>query len=248
MAMITSQQPSIAALPAKQRPEVTPTSGTEPAEPAQEMKGHAVEAATTGAVGIPGATAAALGEEHHGQPQPLGELEHAVLLAVVLEALGAGEHRVVVGHDDALGPASSNSSPLTRPIPATRPSAGVRSIRSSTARRCRCAAMASGPYSTKDPGSNRSATFSRAVRCPVLRRRATASGRASSTVVAWRRCTSARSARMWSRSIARDSYASSAGISRSSMWTAGCPSGTVSPSATARSRTTPPAGAAITCS
>ena len=49
-------------------------------------------------------------------------------------------------------------------MPATRPSAGVRAIRSSTVRRRRCAAITSGPYSTKVPGSQRSSTFSRAVR------------------------------------------------------------------------------------
>ncbi len=53
------------------------------------------------AVGVAGPTAAAFGEEHDRQPPLLGELEHAVLLAVVLRALRAGEHRVVVGHHDA---------------------------------------------------------------------------------------------------------------------------------------------------
>src|SRR5947208_16501892 len=59
---------------------------------------------------------------------------------------------------------SSKRWPFTRPMPATSPSAGVRSISSSTGRRRRCAAMTSGPYSTKVPGSQRSSTFSRAVR------------------------------------------------------------------------------------
>ena len=44
--------------------------------------------------------------------------------------------------------------------------------------------------------------FSRAVRWPVLRRRATASGRAASRQLAWRASTSARSGRIASRSIA----------------------------------------------
>ena len=52
--------------------------------------------------------------------------------------------------------------------PATKPSAGVLAIRSSSERRLRCAAMASAPYSTKLPGSTRSAMFSRAVRRPVV--------------------------------------------------------------------------------
>ena len=36
-----------------------------------------------------------------GRRHSLGQLEHAVLLAVVLQPLRAGEHGVVVGHDDA---------------------------------------------------------------------------------------------------------------------------------------------------
>ena len=47
-----------------------------------------------------------------------------------------------------------------------KPSAGVRAIRSSSSRRPRWAAIAKRPYSTKEPGSTRSATFSRAVRPP----------------------------------------------------------------------------------
>ena len=153
------------------------------------------------AVGVAGPAAAALGEEHDRQPQPLGELEQPVLLAVVLRALRAGEHGVVVGHDHAARAGrrrTGRRSPCR--CPATRPSAGVRSMRSSSGRRRRCAAITSGPYSTKVPGSQRSSTFSRAVRWPVLRRRATASGRASSSADAWRSSTSARSGRMWSRS------------------------------------------------
>ena len=86
--------------------------------------------------------------------------------------------------------------PLMRPTPATRPSAGLRVSRSSSARRWRCAATISGPYSTNVPGSIRSSTFSRAVRWLVLRRRLTASGRFSSRVRARRASTSARSGRM----------------------------------------------------
>ena len=63
---------------------------------------QAVEPADTDAVGVAGAAAAALGEEHDRQAQLLGELEQAVLLAVVLQALGAGEHGVVVRHRDAV--------------------------------------------------------------------------------------------------------------------------------------------------
>ena len=48
-------------------------------------EGEAVEAGRPGAVGVAGPAAAAFGEEHDRQPQPLGELEQAVLLAVVLQ-------------------------------------------------------------------------------------------------------------------------------------------------------------------
>ena len=55
-------------------------------------------------------------------------------------------------------------------MPPTSPSAGVLAIRSSSSRRRRWAAMTSGPYSTNEPSSTRSATFSRAVRRPRARR------------------------------------------------------------------------------
>ena len=88
-----------------------------------------------------------------------------------------------------------NRSPLTVPMPPTRPSAGVLAMRSARSRRRRWAAITSGPYSTNEPSSTRSATFSRAVRRPRSRRRATASGRDSSSPAAWRSIDSARSAR-----------------------------------------------------
>ena len=52
----------------------------------------------------------------------------------------------------------------------------MRAISSSSSRRPRWAAIAKRPYSTKLPGSTRSATFSRAVRPPAAWRRSTASG------------------------------------------------------------------------
>src|SRR5690242_4919374 len=76
-----------------------------------------------------------------------------------------------------------------------KPSAGVRAIRSSSSRRPRWAAIAKRPYSTKLPGSTRSARFSRAVRPPAAWRRATPSGRAASSVSARRASSSARSGR-----------------------------------------------------
>ena len=127
--MITSQQPSSEALPAKQRRELTPTSGTRPDEPRHRRERRGVERAvhvlgpTLPGAGGPGAAvalaaragapAAALGEEHDRQPPPLGQLQHAVGLRVVDRALGAGEHGVVVGHARRSGRrASANSVPL----------------------------------------------------------------------------------------------------------------------------------------
>src|SRR5581483_3432047 len=56
--------------------------------------------------------------------------------------------------------------------------------------------MANRPYSTNEPGSTRSAMFSRAVRPPAAWRLATASGRASSSVRAARSRSSSRSVRV----------------------------------------------------
>src|SRR3954454_21031563 len=82
-----------------------------------------------------------------------------------------------------------------RAVPAIKPSAGVRSIRSCSSRRWRCAAIAKRPYSTKLPASTRSSRFSRAVRPPAAWRRSTASGRASSCVSARRASNSCKSSR-----------------------------------------------------
>ena len=62
---------------------------------------EAVESGHAAGVGVARATATTFGEEHDRQPQLFGELEQAVLLAVVAMALRAGQHRVVVGHGDA---------------------------------------------------------------------------------------------------------------------------------------------------
>src|SRR5439155_1634813 len=65
------------------------------------VEGPAVEAGDGGAVGVARPAAAALGEEDDRQPQLRGQLEEAVLLPVVLDALRAGEHGVIVRHHDA---------------------------------------------------------------------------------------------------------------------------------------------------
>ena len=107
VAMTTSQQPRMAALPAKQYPALTPTSGTSPRQLGEVQERHRLQPRCADAVGVAGAPATALREEHDRQPQPLGQLEQAVLLAVVLHALGTGEDGVVVGDGDRprrLGP------------------------------------------------------------------------------------------------------------------------------------------------
>ena len=70
--------------------------GHEPGQPAPQREGEAVEPRHPGAVGVARSAAAAFGEEHDRQPLPLDDLEEAVLLAVVLQPLRAGEDGVVV--------------------------------------------------------------------------------------------------------------------------------------------------------
>ena len=68
----------------------------------EPTKRQAVEPADADAVGVTRATAATLGEEHDRHAELFGDLEQAVLLAMVLGALGSGEHRVVVRDGDDL--------------------------------------------------------------------------------------------------------------------------------------------------
>ena len=166
-----------------------PTSGTRPLSAREQLERPAVEARDDRHVDVARAPAAALGEQHHRQPPPLGDLEQAVLLQVVAHALGAGEDRVVVGHRHAAARRRSR-----RPRRRGRRRACARSAPRAM-RRCSWAANSSGPYSTKLPSSSRSARFSRAVRRPRSWRRATASGRAASRPTSWRSRTACRSAR-----------------------------------------------------
>ena len=100
VAMTTSQQPSRAALPAKQRPAAMPSSGTRPHRRAKLAKVVTCRPATIGHVDIARPAAAAFGEQHHRQALRQGDAEQAVGLLVVAHALRAGEHGGVVGHDD----------------------------------------------------------------------------------------------------------------------------------------------------
>ena len=104
-----------------------PTSGTVPRQLGELHERQAVEAAHTDAVGVTGPSTAAFGEEHHRDPQLFGHLEQPILLAVVLRALRAGEHRVVVGHRHALGGPARPAEQFTVHIADTTesPSAGV---------------------------------------------------------------------------------------------------------------------------
>ena len=177
VAITTSQQPSSAALPAKQRPETIPTRGTRPRQPRERVEARDDEVEQLGRVGVARPPAAALGEQHDRQPVALGELQQAVGLAVVADPLRAGEDRVVVGEDrGALG----RRRVADRRSRSRRPASSRSAPRSE--RRARCAASVSAPYSEKEPGSHRSATFSRAVRSPVAWRRSTAAGRAASSL------------------------------------------------------------------
>ena len=194
VAMIVSQQPSSAALPAKHLPERCRRCGTTPDSRANSSKAR-VEARDDGHVGVAGSAAAALGEEHDRDAERSMISKIRSFLRVVAVALCAGQHRVVVGDDRAARARSASTmSELTRAIPVMSPSAGVFASRSSGPSAA-WAAKAKPPYSSKLPGSTSAAMFSRAVRWPRARRLATASGRASSPSSARRRCSSARSVR-----------------------------------------------------
>ena len=66
------------------------------AEAGEVVERPAVEAAHTYPVGVAGPPSPAFGEEHHGEPHRLGQLEQPVLLAMILLTLGACKNRVVV--------------------------------------------------------------------------------------------------------------------------------------------------------
>ena len=73
------------------------------AQPPEESEGLGVEARDHRRVGIARSTTTPFGEEDDGQPQPFDQREEPVLLAVVHLALGAGQHRVVVGEHGGAG-------------------------------------------------------------------------------------------------------------------------------------------------
>ena len=101
VAMIRSEHPSSAALPAKQRPDAMPTQRHHTGQPRPERECHHVETGDHRLVGVTRPAAAALGEEHDRQAPAIDDLEETVFLAVPHRSLGSGEHGVVVRGDTA---------------------------------------------------------------------------------------------------------------------------------------------------
>ena len=191
VAMTTSQQPSMAALPAKQRPDVMPTSGTRPLTAAR----------TARRPGSRGRTRRRRRCRPAGRRRPRRRTRPA--------AAGARPARTAGPSCGGSGGPGCRPAPCSRttcttvgrpstvPTPPTSPSAGVRAIEVLE----RAAPALGGDDQRRRtrrsvPGSTRSSTFSRAVRWPVRRRRVDRVGPAASSPTAWRSSTSARSARV----------------------------------------------------
>ena len=145
VAITTSQQPRMAALPAKQRPLVMPTSGTSPLSRPNRLKARQSRPDTPVPSVSPGRPPPPSVKNTTGQPLALGHARTAGPSCG--GSAGPGCRR---------GPCSRTTSrprggrrPCRRRRRARRP--GVRSMRSSSSRRRRWAAMTSGPYSTRLP-------------------------------------------------------------------------------------------------
>ena len=182
VAMITSQQPSSAALPAKQRPDTMPTSGTSPLSSANRANAMQSRPDTPGRRCRPGArrrlrrttrpAAAAARPARTAGPSCGGSAGPGCRRARcsrTTSTIGrAGRRRV--------------------PTPPTRPSAGVRAIEL-VERRGGAAARRSTSGAVLDEAA-RVARGRRRSRAPCagrgLRRRSTASGRRSSSPTRWR--------------------------------------------------------------
>ena len=223
VAITTSQQPRSAALPAKQRPELMPTSGDEPRQPAEEVEGHGVEAGDRLHVDVARPAAAAFGEEDQRQALLLDDLEQPVLLVMVGLALGAGEHRVVVVRDGHAALSRAEQRAVDAADAGDQP-VGRRAARSGLRACGACAAPRSRRRrirrSCRDrPGRRRSAAPCAGWSCAAAPRRRAACRRAS---CARRSRYSARSGRMWSRSIFSSAAApftsTSASSTNSSAW------------------------------
>ena len=204
----------------------------QPAQLAEHAERRRVEVPATPCVGVAGPPAAALGEEHDRQPpRSASSNMRSFFWWFCCPACRPAPCSRTTSRRS--GPRSSaNRSPVHAADAHDQPVGG---------RRCRSAPRRVAPAALRghderrrtrrsEPASQRSSMFSRAVRWPVFRRRATASGRAASRVFAWRASTSARSGRMASRSIsssarARPRRSTAVSSTKASGW----PSKTVSP-------------------
>ena len=245
VAITTSQQPRMRGVAREAAAGVDADQRHQTAQAAEEMERHAVEARHAGGVGVARTSAAAFGEEDDGKAQALGELEHAILLAVVLEALRARQHGVVVRHARRTRAfCSSNRSPLTGPTPATRPSAG----------RALDQILHGAPLPLRrdlqravlDEGA-RVAEIVDVLARRALPRLAPPRHRLGARRVEGHRVPLLHLGEIGAHAVGVDLRrrfrVRLRSTSRGSMKTSGCPSGTVSPSATASRRTTPLAAA-----
>ncbi len=101
VAMITSQHPSSAALPAKHHPEAMPTIGTSPAEFSEQGERRGVQPGDDCVVSVAGSSTTPFCKQHDRQPESLDQFEDSVLFPVTLLALGPRQHRVVIGEHSA---------------------------------------------------------------------------------------------------------------------------------------------------
>ena len=141
-----------------------------------------------------------------------------------------------------------NKCPLTDPIPATRPSAGVFFRSVSISKRVCCRATVSGQYSLNVPRSTNRAILSRIMRYPNECLLATAAGRLSSSVKACRSIFSCKSERIKSGSSFGGAIILEFEPSNLSMNNMGHPLVTTSPTDIFTARTIPLKSAVITCS
>ena len=97
VAMMTSQQPSSTALPAKQRPDAMPTSGTKPDSRGRRWKVSLND--TRLSVSLPRPPPPS--QKMHDRKAPLlRHFKYAVLLMVAHVPLRPGHHGIIIRHDD----------------------------------------------------------------------------------------------------------------------------------------------------
>jgi len=136
-----------------------------------------------------------LGSRTQRHPPLLGKAQHAVDL-LWSYGPGCGQHRVIIGDHHAAGAFGTEFFRVHVATPEIRPSAGVFMMRSSTLRRRRCARSPASHIRRTALIDELRDVFARVGGWLVLRRRSTEAGRFSSSVIAWRAISSARSGRM----------------------------------------------------